>query len=144
MDLLSAVTQNYTTSGGKIAFSMQFPQTIDLTVLQGFLPINSDSSYSKLSLLSGIQISAKNTQPAYPDLVLTSNVFRVKSFVLNSLGAIPVYYFPNNELQGYIGFTDSQKKMFFIGLPLNKVNGGSANVKNLLNKVFFQDFGLTR
>jgi hypothetical protein len=56
---------------------------------------------------------------------------------------MPIYYFPNNEMKGYVGFTDSEKKLFFIGIPLNKANGGNANVQNLLRKVLFQDFGLT-
>jgi hypothetical protein len=143
LDLLSATTQNYINGGGKIAFSMQFPQTVDLTVLQGFLPINPDSSDSRLTLFGGTTISADSINPGYPDLVLSSTIFRVKSFYLSALGAIPVYYLPNHELKGYIGFTDSQKKMFFIGVPLHKANGGNFNVKSLLNKVFFQDFGLT-
>ncbi len=143
LDLLSSSTQNYIGNGGKIAFSMQFPQTVDLSVLQSFLPINTDSSDTRTTLLSGTKISSDTTQPAYPDLELNSGIFRVKSFYLNLLGGIPIYYFPNNELKGYIGFTDLEKKLFFIGVPLNKADGGSANVKSLLNKVFFQDFGLT-
>lgn len=143
LDLISAVTQNYINSGGKIAFSMQFPQTIDLNVLQGFLPIIPDSSDAKLSVLGGTKVSSDLTDPIYPNLVLSTSIFRVKSFYVNPLGAIPIYYFPNKELKGYTGFTDSQKKLFFIAIPLNKANGGNANVKNLLNKVFFQDFGLT-
>ncbi len=144
LDILSAVTQNYLNAGGKIAFSMQFPQTVDLSVLQGFLPVSADSSDSKLSLFGGVKIASDSTQPNYPDLELTTTIFRVKSFYLNPLGAMPIYYFPNHEMKGYIGFTDSENKMFFIGIPLHKANGGNANVKNLLNKVFFKDFGLTR
>jgi len=142
LDLLSATTQNYIDAGGKIAFSMQFPQTVDLTVLQGFLPIIPDSSGAKLTVFGGTKIAADSTNSSYPDLVLSSTIFRVKSFYLSPLGAIPIYYFPNHDLNGYIGFTDSQKKMFFIGVPLHKANG-NFNVKGLLNKVFFQDFGLT-
>ncbi|MEJ2617959.1 MAG: hypothetical protein P8Z35_23590, partial [Ignavibacteriaceae bacterium] len=115
---------------------------IDLTVLQSFLPIKSDSSDYKNTLFGGTKIAPVNTQPDYPDLELSSSIFRVKSFYLNPLGGIPVYYFPNIELKGYIGFTDMSKTLFFIGIPLNKANGGNANVKNLLKKVFFQDFGL--
>ncbi len=144
LDLISTVSQNYMDAGGKIAFSMQFPQTIDLSVLQGFLPINADSSDAKLTLLGGTKISASSTQPDYPDLQLTSTIYRVKSFYLNPLGAIPIYYLPNNEMKGYIGFTDSQKRLFFIGIPLHKAEGGNANVKALLQKVFFTDFGLTQ
>ncbi len=142
LDLLSATTQSYITAGGKIAFSMQFPQNIDLNVLQGFLPISADSSDAKLTLYSNTKVTDAS-KTGYPDLTLTGNVFRVKSFYVNPLGGNPIYYFPNNEMKGYIGFTDSQKKMFFIGLPLHKCNSGNANVKNLFYKVFFQDFGLT-
>ncbi len=142
LDLLSATTQKYIDGGGKIAFSMQFAQTIDLSVLQGFLPINPDSSDAKLTLLGGTKISSDITKPEYPNIVLSSTIFRVKSFYVNPLGAIPIYYFPNYELKGFTGFTDTQKKMFFIGVPLHKANGGNANVKSLLNKVFVQDFGL--
>lgn len=143
LDIISAVTQDYLTAGGKIAFSMQFPQSVDLSVLQGFLPISADSSDSKLSLFGGVKIASDSTQPVYPGLQLTTTIFRVKSFYVNPLGAIPIYYFPNREMKGYIGFMDNVKKMFFIGVPLHKANGGSANVKSLLYQVFFKDFGLT-
>ena len=142
LDLLSSTTQNYIENGGKMAFSMQFPQAIDLAVIQSFLPIGTDSSDSKTTLFGGTKISSDTTQPEYPNLELSSSIYRVKSFYLNLLGGIPIYYFPNKELKGYVGFTDLEKKLFFIGVPLNKAEGGSANVKSLLNKVFFQDFGL--
>ena len=143
LDLLSANTQNYINAGGKIALSMQFPQTIDLTVLQGFLPIVPDSSDSQLYLFGGTKIAADSTT-GYPDLVLSSTIYRVKSFYPSPLGAKPIYYLPNHEIKGYIGFTDSEKKLFFIGVPLNKANGGNYNVKSLLNQVFFKDFGMTQ
>ncbi len=144
LDLLSATTQKYIDAGGKIAFSMQFPQSIDLAAVQSFLPIRSDSSDSKTTLFVNTKISSDSTQPDYPNLVLASSIFRVKSFYLNPLGGIPIYYFPNKELKGYVGFTDLEKKLFFIGIPLQKANGGNANVKRLLSKVFFEDFGLTQ
>ncbi len=144
LDLLSSSVQNYIDNGGKIALSMQFPQTIDLTAIQSFLPIKTDSSDYSNTLFGGTTISPVNTQPDYPDLELSSSIFRVKSFYLNPLGSIPVYYLPNKELKGYVGFTDMSKTMFFISIPLNKANGGNANVKSLLQKVFFQDFGLTQ
>jgi hypothetical protein len=143
LDLLSSVTQNYIYAGGKIAFSMQFPQNIDLAVIQSFLPVKADSGDSKNSLIGGTKISSDSTQPTYPNLELSTSIFRVKSFFLNPLGGIPIYYFPNKELTGFIGFTDLEKKLFFIGVPLHKANGGKANIKYLLSKVFFEDFGLT-
>ena len=143
LDLLSGSVQKFKDAGGKIAISMQFPQNIDLSVLAGFLPISTDSSDSKIILNQNTVISAQNTQPSYPDLELSSSIYRMKSFYVNALGGTPIYYFPNNDMKGYVGFTDSEKKLFFIGIPLNKANGGNANVQNLLRKVLFQDFGLT-
>ncbi|MGA8264319.1 MAG: hypothetical protein WB779_07755, partial [Ignavibacteriaceae bacterium] len=143
LDLLSSSVQKFKDSGGEIAISMQFPQNLDLAVLGGFLPISTDSSNSKLILNGGTVISAQNTQSSYPDLELSASIYRMKSFYVNALGGIPIYYFPNNEMKGYVGFTDTEKKLFFIGIPLHKANSGNANVQNLLRKVLFQDFGLT-
>lgn len=144
LDLAAATVQKFVDAGGKIAFSMQMPQLVDPVLLQGFLPINSDSLYSRTSLLSNTIISADSTNPAYPKLTLTSSVFRVKSFYLNPGGAIPIYYFPNKELKGFVGFFNNTKSLFFYALPLSKSNGGNANVKNLMSKIFFDDFGVTR
>jgi len=46
-------------------------------------------------------------------------------------------------LPGFAGFTNIGLTEFFIALPLDKCNG-SGNVKALLQKVFFVDFGITR
>ncbi|NWF88965.1 MAG: hypothetical protein HXY50_05820, partial [Ignavibacteriaceae bacterium] len=143
LDLANASTQKYLDGGGKICFSMQFPQTVDLSVLQGFLPIIGDSSDSRSSLLSGTKISAAQTQPDYPDLQTSASLFRARTFYLGQLGVIPIYYFPNNELKGFIGFANSSKSLFFMGLPLHRLNAGNAKVKELLTKVLFQDFGIT-
>lgn len=142
LDLANAVTQKYLDSGGKILFSLQFPQTVDLSVIQGYLPIIGDSSDSRSSLLSGTKISAVSAQPDYPDLQTTSSLFRARTFYLGPLGVIPIYYFPNQELKGYIGFSNSSKSLFFMGLPLHRLNGGNANVKPFLVKILFQDFGM--
>ncbi|OGU29234.1 MAG: hypothetical protein A2057_08285 [Ignavibacteria bacterium GWA2_35_9] len=143
LDLAISSVQKYLDTGGKILFSIQFPQTVDLLSLQGFLPIVADSSNTRSSLSSGVKISAELTQAAYPELETTSSLFRVRSFYLEELGVIPIYYFPNSELNGYIGFSNSLKNLFFVGLPFHKLNGGNANVKILLQKILFQDFGLT-
>lgn len=142
LDLANASTQKYLDTGGKILFSIQFPQTVDLENIQGFLPILIDSSDSRNSIFGGVKVSADTTQPSYPSLEVSSSLFRIKSFYLGPLGVIPIYYFPNKELKGCIGFSNSAKSLFFIGLPLHKLNGGNANVKSLLSKVLFQDFGL--
>ena len=143
VDLASFATDKYLTAGGKVAFSMQFPQTVDPVGLASFIPIISDSIGAKNSLLPGTMISSDTTDPSYPNLQLTINIFRVKSFYLNPLAANPIYYYPNGELPGFAGFTNSNVTEFFIALPLDKCNG-TGNVKSLMHKVFFDDFGLTR
>lgn len=140
LDLANASVQKYLDNGGKILLSLQFPQSVDLSVLQGFLPIIPDSSEVRSSLISGARISASLTDPLYPELETTASLFRVRTFYLGQLGVIPIYYFPNQELKGYIGFSNSSKTLFFIGLPLHRLNGG---IKSLLTKVLFDDFGLT-
>jgi hypothetical protein len=144
LDLAASVAEKYTSAGGKIFYSLQFPQTTDLTVVQAFLPINADSSSYKTSLIAGTTVSAVTAQQSYPELQVQkgSTIYRARSFYLTVLGSIPVYYFPNGELKGNIGFFDSEKKVFFIGLPLHFMNGGDANVKELFNKVLIGDFGL--
>lgn len=143
LDLAASSVQKYIDAGGKIAFSIQFPQTVDPALLQSFLPINPDSIYTRTSLVANTIISVKDSSLTYPTLTTTGSLFRIKSFYLNPNGAIPVYYFPNNEIKGYIGFFNNTKSLFFYGLPLSKSNGGAANVKPLLSKIFFEDFGVT-
>ncbi|MEO8399215.1 MAG: hypothetical protein ABI550_05285, partial [Ignavibacteriaceae bacterium] len=142
LDLASSTVQKYIISGGKAAFSFQFPQSVDLSLLQSFLPINADSSSFKTSLLAGTKISSDTTNPDYPNLELSIGIFRARAFYLNLLGGVPIYYFPNKELNGFIGFSSIDKDKFFIGVPLNKSNAGEANVRKLLQKVFIDDFGL--
>lgn len=143
LDLASSSVSKYLDAGGKVLFSMQFPANVDLTVIQGFLPIIADSSDSRSSIFAGVKISADTTQPVYPNLETSISIFRVRTFYLSQIGVVPIYYFPNNELKGFLGFSNSEKSLFFFGLPLNKVNAGNSNVKALLSKVLFQDFGLT-
>lgn len=143
IDLAAFSTQKYLTQGGKIAYTMQFPQIVDPVELQSFIPIISDSIDARVSLLPGTAISSELTDPSYPNLQLTLNVFRVKSFYLSPLAANAIYYYPNGEMNGYAGFTNSELTEFFIALPLDKCNG-TGNVKALLQKIFFDDFGIIR
>ena len=143
IDLASFSTQKYLTQGGKIAFSMQFPQTIDPLEISSFIPIITDSIDTKGSLSAGTEVASDTTDPAYLNLETTGSIFRVKSFYLNPLVANPIYYYPNGELNGFTGFTNTALTEFFIALPLDKCNGGEGNVKPLLEKIFFDDFGLS-
>jgi hypothetical protein len=143
LDLASFATQNYLTQGGKVFFSMQFPQFFSATDASSFIPIIPDSiDYTNIAFTPGVQISSDTTDPAYPNLTSTGNIRRVKSFYLDPLVAHPIYYYPNGELSGFAGFSDILRTEFFIALPLDKCNGGAGNVKALFEKVFFDDFGL--
>ena len=142
IELASSSTDRYLTAGGKVAFSMQFPPFVDANVLSSFIPIISDSISVGGILGTGTVVASDTTDPSYPNLELSGNAARVKSFYLNPLAANPIYYYPNDELKGFPGFTNSSVTEFFIALPLNKCDGGNANVKPLLEKIFFEDFGL--
>ncbi|MFA6979753.1 MAG: hypothetical protein WC209_10555 [Ignavibacteriaceae bacterium] len=142
LDLASASVQKYTTLGGKIFFSLQFPQSVELTQIQGFLPIAPDSSDYATFLPTG-STAWDTTHTDYPKLQVTSSLARARSFYLSNIGVTPIYYFPKKELKGFIGFENSEKNIFFIGMPLHRINGVPGSVKNLLTKVLFQDFNLT-
>ncbi len=143
LDLANITVQNYSDAGGKIFFSMQFPQEIDLSQIEGFLPIKTDTSYYSPTIGVNKTIgSIDSTQ--YPNLLSNRSFARVRSFELKDIGVIPLYFFPNHELSGYIGFESSSKNIFFIGAPLNRINGIPQSVSNLLMKVLFQDFNLTQ
>jgi hypothetical protein len=141
LDLANATVQKISAANVKILFSMLFPQTLDVvSQVQGFLPIRSDSS-SYLAILAPNRIIS-DTNHSYPTLRVATSFQRVRAFYLNP-GDIPIYYFPNKELSGYIGFENSDKSIFFIGMPLHKMNGNPGSVAQLLTKVLFQDFNIT-
>jgi hypothetical protein len=141
IDLASATTQKYIDAGGKIFFSMLFPQSLDLNVIQEILPILPDSVDIKVSIFPGQKVIPDSSAEGYPALEMSSSVFWVCSFYVNNLAAKPVYYLANNTVKSSIGFMRNEKNLFVIGLPLHKLNGGGANVKQLLQKVF-NEFGL--
>jgi hypothetical protein len=138
LELANATVQKLTNAGVKIFFSMLFPMTIDLTQIQGFLPIRSDTS-SYLTVVAPNKVVSDTSHSGYPTLKVATSFVRARSFYLNP-GVTPIYYFPNKELSGYIGFENSSKNIFFIGMPLHKMNGIAGSVKNLLQKVFLNDF----
>jgi len=140
LDLANATVQKITAANVKIFFTMLFPQTIDLNQIGGFLPISADTSYY-LSVIAPNKLVRDTSNSGYSNLKVASSFQRVRSFKLNP-GVTPIYYFPNKELSGYIGFENSSKNIFFIGMPLHKMNGipGAAA---LLSKVLFNDFNLT-
>jgi hypothetical protein len=144
LDLAQATVQKYLLAGGKMAFSMQFPITVDANQVAGFLPVISDSTAYKTYIFKNVKVSASKNDSSYPDLTSSSTVNRVRAFYLQSVGTKPLYYFPNNELPGSMGFKSSDNSLFFIGLPLHLMNATPGSVTALLNKVFFTDFNLTK
>jgi hypothetical protein len=146
LDLLNLVTNKYLEQGGKIAFSMTFQNSsgtyeFDLSTLQGFLPIDSVSNALTLLLL-GADVLPSSQQLDYPELITNGNVSFVRTFAPNPLISTDVYTLSSSQFSGNIGFINNNKTEFFIGLPLNRCNGGNQNVDELLSKIFFDEFGL--
>ena len=146
LDLLNLVTNKYLEQGGKIAFSMTFQNSsgtyeFDLSTLQGFLPIDSVSNALTLLLL-GADVLPSSQQIDYPELITNGNVSFVRTFAPNPLISTDVYTLSSSQFSGNIGFINNNKTEFFIGLPLNRCNGGNQNVDELLSKIFFDEFGL--
>jgi hypothetical protein len=146
LDLLNQVTNKYLEQGGKIAFSMTFQDSsstfdFDLSILQGFLPIDGVSN-SLPFLLSGADVLPSSIQIDYPPLKTTSTIAYVRTFTPNAVVSTEIYNISSSQINGNIGLITNDKTEFFIGLPLHLCNGGNENVDNLLEKVFFEEFGL--
>jgi hypothetical protein len=138
LDLANATVQRYLDAGGKLFFSMQFPAIVDLLQIQGFLPIISDSSFYAGYFETGSYVSDISGH-GYPDLEVGEDpVARARSFYIPNIGVEPVYYCPTGELKGFIGF--KRDNLFFIGLPLHKMNARASSVRNLMYKVIIEDF----
>lgn len=140
LELARTESKKYTASGGKIFFSMQMPVTIDSTQIADFLPILPDSTAYKSYMLKNMKISAAVNDTSYPDLTASATVYRVRAFYLKSAVSDPLYYFPNSELRGNIGFKTKDNSLFFVGLPLHLMNATPGSVSKLLKKVFLSDF----
>ena len=116
--------------------------TLDLSILQGFLPID-DVSPPQIFLFAGADIVPSSGEIDYPPLETTVTIAFVRTFVPNSLVATEIYDIVSPQLNGNVGFINNNKTEFFISLPLHDSNGGNQNVGDLLEKVFFRDFGLS-
>jgi hypothetical protein len=146
LDLLNIVTNRYLQNGGKIAFSMTFKDStadfiFDLSILQGFLPIDSVSAFLPF-LLSGSEVLSSASGITYPPLETTETIGFVRTYVPNALVTTEIYDLVSPQMNGNVGFINNNKTEFFIGLPLHDCNGGEQNVDDLLEKVFFEEFGL--
>ncbi|MGE5351849.1 MAG: hypothetical protein ACM3P0_07190 [Acidobacteriota bacterium] len=146
ISLASTASRKFIDDGGKIAFSMTLPSIIDNQVLKAFLPVDSVGTTPKKDYLTTLYTNTSATSDkAYPELKTSGTVFRVRSIYPTSGTGVPVYSLVTTQLTGNktIGLRDSEKKLFFIELPLSKSDGNQGNVKLLLEKIFFEDFGLT-
>jgi hypothetical protein len=146
LDLLNIITNKYLQNGGKIAFSMTFRDssadfTFDLSTLQGFIPIDSVSGFTPF-MLAGADVLPSSPQIDYLPLKTVSTISFVRTFTPNPLVTTEIYNLVSNQVTGNVGFINNNKTIFFIGLPLHICNGGDQNVDELLEKVFFMEFGL--
>lgn len=149
LDLLNIITEKFLLSGGKIAFSMTFQDSTanypyDISAIQGFLPIDS-MRVAADNLLANANARPVTGMSEYPLLVNTENVTRIRVYKPNQILAETVYdlYDRNGVYLGIIGFRNQTKNLFFIGAPLHQFNGGAQNVDELLEQIFFDDFGVT-
>lgn len=149
LDLLNVITSKFLASGGKIAFSMTFQDSTssypyDISSIQGFIPIDS-MKFAATNLFPNANVTPVAGMIDYPPLVNALNVSGVRVFRPNQIIAESVYdlYSNNGVYLGVIGFRTQSKNLFFIGLPLHLLNGGAQNVDELLEQIFFDDFGVT-
>lgn len=145
LDVAQATVSNYTDAGGKILFSMVFPQSFDTKGLSDFLPLEGVSASPISFIGSNTPINA--TQPAlalgYKSLMRDNQgtVARIWTFTTNSLTTTDLYTIGITG-SPVIGFKRNDGNIVFIGLPLNRLNGGSANVKSFFQKVLVGEFGV--
>lgn len=139
--------RDFTNKGGKILFSMIFPQLFDPRGLSDFLPVDSISP-SPISIIP--KSTLVNAEPnalalGYPNLSIDdspSPVARIRTFYPNTFSSVRLYSLgltgnPN------IGFKSSDSKIVFIGLPLHRSNGSPFKIKDFFREVLFDEFGMT-
>lgn len=146
IDLLGIMANDYRQNSGKIMLSMVLEDSsasfaYDVPTLKSFLPIDS-VGYKRVSFLySPSDILPGESYSDYPVLQTSETTGPIRLFY-PSLTAQTVYNLHANQLSGPIGFLNNDKNLFFIGIPLNVANGGEMNVNQLIEKVFFEEFGL--
>ncbi|MCU7495786.1 MAG: hypothetical protein HF314_00310 [Ignavibacteria bacterium] len=160
LSLASISSRKFVDNGGKITFSMSLPAKLDNNatqtennvmlnnLLRSFLPVDSVGGTFKKDFITTLftsngNISSPNSE--YPALKSISSLYSVRTVYPKESYAYPIYNLETSLISGNktIGIRDSGKKLFFIALPLSKVDGNQGNVKLLLEKIFFEDFGLT-
>lgn len=137
---------NFVNAGGRILFSMIFPQVFDSRGLSDFLPLDSLSAVP-ISILSqnvGIDPTAEAIALGYPQLRRDSSpnpVARIRTYFPNQLAATKLYTLDLSD-EPIIGFKSTDSKIVFMGIPLHRANGDPFKVKDFFYKVLFEEFGV--
>lgn len=147
IDLLSITTNPLLDLGTKIAFSLSFEDStssfaFDKTSLQNFLPVDSLVQKKPVSFIFNGTVEPVDSQSGYPVLTISSTISSVRTFFVNQITASAVYEIHSTQLNGTIGLKNNDNSLFFIGAPLHQLDGGESNVIPLLDKIFFEDFGI--
>ncbi|MBZ0183391.1 MAG: hypothetical protein K8F60_13115 [Melioribacteraceae bacterium] len=138
-DLASAATQPYITNGGKICFSFQLPDIVDDAVMKSFLTV--DSIYFEGIVSTNVEVNS--LVDGYPNLMTSRSHSNVRTFKVSQGSADRLYEVNDNDLtEKTIAFRSKDKKLFYFGLALNRVDGIDGSVQALLEKIFKQEFGL--
>lgn len=138
------VVDKYLSAGGKIFMSMQFPRNPppDILALSEFLPVDSISNLIPV-IGSGVEFTTETGFSSYPTLKTSATILGNFGLYPNPSVAHAIYKSAGNQIPGYTGFINGNKNLFFIALPLNKLNGNN-NVNELFEKVLFGEFGISR
>jgi len=139
------VVDKYLANGGKMFISMQFPRNPppDILALSEFLPVDSISNLVTV-LPSNVEFIVETSNPAntgYPTLKSSSSILGNFGLFVNPTLARQIYRTSGSQIPGSVGFINGNKSLFFMAMPLNKLNG-NANASQLFEKVLFDEFGL--
>lgn len=146
LDVAQSTIRTYTDAGGKILFSMLFPQIFETRGLSDFLPIDGVSA-APISIIPNntmINTTAESAAAGYLPLKrdAVGTVARVWTYNTNILTTTNLFTLgmSNNPV---IGFKRNDGNIVFVGLPLHRLNG-NGNVKSFFQKVLFGEFGVTK
>lgn len=144
IDLASSTIKKYIEFGGKVIFSSVVPHPVELLQLQDFLPIDSLSAPIKF-VSSNVDVFGDSLLVGYPNLKTSGSNIKVQTFYTTEASAQNLYSLPASTApeSQVIAFRSNDNKIFFFGLPLHECDGNPGNVKILLEKIIFEDFGLS-
>ncbi len=138
----------YVQNGGKILFSMVFPQLFDSRGLSDFLPVDSLSPAPINLLFPNTQVNPSSfaISNGYPQLARDGSstpVARIRTYYPNVLTA-DILYTLGLTGNPVIGFKSKDSRIVFMGLPLHRTNGSPFKIKDFFHKVFFEEFGVSK